>query len=234
MCGRYGFIPEKDFNNRFEIDDRRSKIDGGNLKMEDRYNIAPGEIVPVLTKNSPKKIEMMKWGLIPFWAKDPRIAYSTINARGEEIENKPAFRKPFRQQRCLIPASGFFEWRKVTEDKKSRKIPYWIRLKNQVNFGFGGVYDVWKDTEGYEIKSFAIVTTAANDLMKEIHDRMPVILNAKDEDTWLDNRVSDIKLLKSLIIPYPSENMEAWRVADLVNNPGNNSPQIIEKTKNRI
>jgi putative SOS response-associated peptidase YedK len=222
MCGRYGFIPGKDLYDRFELEDRR-------LTVEDRYNVAPGERMPVLTKNSPKKIEMMRWGLIPFWAKDPRIAYSTINARCEDIENKPAFRKPFKQQRCLVPASGFFEWRKVMDEGKPRKIPYWIRLKNLENFGFAGVYDIWKDAEDYEIKSFAIVTTTANSLMREIHDRMPVILDKNSEDTWIDNQITDIKILKNLLVPYPSDQTEAWRVADLVNNPRNNSLKILEK-----
>lgn len=141
----------------------------------------------------------MKWGLIPFWAKDPRISYSTINARSEEIENKPAFRKAFRTQRCLVPASGFFEWKKVSDMGKPVKIPYWIRVKGKNIFGFAGIYDVWKDAEGYEIKTFSIVTTKANKIMAEIHDRMPVILTSEDEEIWLDNKIYEIEKLKKIM-----------------------------------
>jgi len=222
MCGRYGFIPDKEFYDRFEIENRE-------VEVAPDYNAAPGMIMPVVTMNSPKRIEKMKWGLIPFWAKDSRIGYSTINARSEEIENKPAFRKAFRQQRCLVPASGFFEWKKVTDLGKPRKIPYWIRLKSKKIFGFAGIYDIWKDAEGYEIKSFSIVTTKANQIMSEIHERMPVILNKEVEDIWLDNQISDIKILKKIMLSYPSEEMETYRVADLVNNPRNNSPEVINQ-----
>lgn len=222
MCGRYGFVPDKDFYDRFEITNRDAEV-------VPNYNISPGGNISVITANSPKRIEKMKWGLIPFWAKDPRIKYSTINARAEEIETKPAFRKPFKNQRCLVPASGFFEWRRVTDSGKIRKIPYWIRLKDEENFVMAGIYDVWKDVQGYEIKSFAIITTEANSLMREIHERMPVILEKNTEDVWVDNQISDVALLKRLLVSYQSENMEIWRVSDWVNNPINNSKQVIER-----
>ena len=220
MCGRYGFIPEKDFYDRFEIENRE-------VEMTPEYNVAPGMIMPVVTMKSPKKIEKMKWGLIPFWARDPRISYSTINARSEEIEVKPAFRKAFRQQRCLVPASGFFEWRKVSDRGKALKIPYWIRLVERRIFGFAGIFDIWKDAQGFEIRTFSIVTTKANKTMTEIHDRMPVILKTEDEEDWLNNKFFEIRRLKKIMEPNEKDVMEAYRVADLVNNPTNNSPEIM-------
>ncbi len=211
MCGRYAFIPQGDFYDRFEIDDRE-------IKAGTSYNIAPGAMVPVVTINSPRKLQLMRWGLIPSWAKDPRIAYHTINARSEEIENKPAFRAAFKYRRCLVPASGFFEWKKAKDEGKSVKFPYWIKLKDADMFGFAGVYE-----EG----TFSIVTTAANEIMKPIHDRMPVILHREQEDRWLENSKFDLKELKSLMVPYPSEEMTAVRVSPRVNNPMNNSPDLL-------
>jgi len=187
--------------------------------------------LPVITNENPKQIQLFTWGLIPFWARDSRISYSTINARSEEIEVKPAFRKAFRQQRCLVPASGFFEWRKVSDRGKVLKIPYWIRLVERRVFGFAGIFDIWKDAQGFEIKTFSIVTTKANKIMMEIHDRMPVILNIEDEEDWLNNKFFDMGRLKKIMEPNITDNMEAYRVADLVNNPGNNNCGVIEKSQ---
>jgi putative SOS response-associated peptidase YedK len=212
MCGRYGFIPKSDFYDRFEID-------GRSLILEARYNVAPGAMVPVVTISSPKQLVLMKWGLIPSWAHDPKIAFSTINARSEEIEKKPVFRAAFKYRRCLIPASGYYEWKKVSDEGKPVKIPYWIRLKNEEMFGFAGIYE--EDT-------FSIVTTTANGMMKQIHERMPVILQKKDEDIWLDNSIYDLRELKNLMVPYPEKDLEYVRVSPRVNNPMNNDEELIK------
>ncbi len=197
MCGRYGLIPNKDFYERFEIVNRE-------LKIEEKNNASPGMFLPVITANSPKKVEMMKWGLVPHWAKNPKIGYKTFNARSEDIENKPAFRKAFKSGRCLVPANGFYEW--------NNKIPFWIKLKDDRVFAMAGIYDIWTDAEGYEMKSFAIITTEANNQMSKIHDRMPVIMDKNQEEVWLDKQITDIKKLKSLLIPYSGEKMQIMQV----------------------
>ena len=224
MCGRYGFTPGENFYSRFDIENRLERL-------ETHYNVTPGMQMPVIVRVHPggeqftPRVELMKWGLIPFWAKDPRIGYKMINARAEGIEDKPSFRKPLRSQRCLVPTSFFFEWRHIGEDK----IPYLIRLKGQDVFAFAGLYDVWKDAEGYPLKSFTIVTTEPNELLEEIHNRMPVILEEKAEDIWLDPQVSDVRILVSLLRPFQAERMEAYPVSKLVNNPANDNDEIIKR-----
>src|SRR3989344_1685469 len=167
MCGRYSLYVDdyEKFYNDFEITNRLDKLTS-------HYNITPGMHVPVITKQGPKTITLMKWGLIPFWSKDPKIGYKMINARSEGIEAKPAFRKPLRSQRCLIPTSGFYEWKHIEKDK----IPFYIKLKGQNIFTFAGIFDIWKDAEGRPLKSFTIITASPNKFMESIHDRMPVIL----------------------------------------------------------
>lgn len=215
MCGRYAFIPKSDFYDRFEIEDRAVKVGVS-------YNVTPGAAVPVVTMNSPKRLVLMRWGLIPDWATDSKIAYHTINARAEEIEKKPAFRRAFKYRRCLVPASGFYEWKKVSDEGKPVKIPYWIKLKNGEIFGFAGIYE--NDT-------FSIVTTMANEMMQPIHERMPVILHKKDEEIWLNNSKYDLGELKKMMAPYPTKEMEAVRISPRVNNPRNNDEELIKPVK---
>lgn len=183
-------IPGKNFYDRFEIENR-------NLKIEENNNISPGMMSPVITANSPKKVEMMRWGLVPHWAKDPKIGYKTFNARCEEIENKPAFRKPFRSQRCLVPANGFYEWK----DKK----PFQFGMKNGDYFSMAGIYDIWLDAEERPLKSFSIITTKANRIVSPIHGRMPVILQKEQEEVWLDNKNYDLNILKEIMRPGREE-----------------------------
>ena len=180
--------------------------------------------MPVITRNSPNKAELMRWGLIPFWAKDPRIGYKMINARAEDIQFKPSFRKPIRSQRCLVPTSGFFEWKHVGEEK----IPYFIKLKGSDMFAFAGLYDIWKDVEEYPLKSFTIITTSPNSLVESIHNRMPVILDEKFEDIWLDNTITDVNKVVALLKPYDSSQMEAYPVSMLINNPANDLPEVVK------
>jgi putative SOS response-associated peptidase YedK len=224
MCGRYNLFDFKpdEMRDRFEIDE--SDIEFLN-SLEPSYNIAPSQRNPVITKHSPNHIEVMRWGLIPFWAKDLSIGYKMINARAEGIESKTSFRKAFKYQRCLVPASGFYEWR-VTD---SGKVPYLIHLKKQPLFAFAGLYEMWKDVEGKEIKSYTIITTQPNDLMATIHNRMPVILNKEDEELWLNPDVVEPERLLSLLTPYPEKEMEAYPISTKVNSPKNNEPSITQE-----
>jgi putative SOS response-associated peptidase YedK len=216
MCGRYGFVPGERFTERFEITNR-------DVELSPHYNVTPGLRMPVVVRNSPNSVELMKWGLVPSWSKEPRVKFSTINARAETITSSPVFRTPFRSSRCLVPASGFFEWQATTEGK----LPYFIHLKDTELFTFAGLYDVWKDAEGKEFPTYTIITTTPNSLMAPIHNRMPVILKHEDEDVWLDKAADTTRLL-SLLVPYPVEEMEAYRVSRAVNNPRNDSEELIQ------
>jgi len=197
------------------------------------YNITPGLINPVITRNSPNRLEFMKWGLVPFWVKDPKIGYKMINARAEDIEKKPSFRKPIRSQRCLVLTTGFYEWKKMILENKEEKIPFYITLKGQEIFSFAGIYDEWKDAEGYPIKSYAIITTAANKMMGEIHDRMPVILSESDEDIFLDQK-TPLEVILKLLKPCSSDTMQAYPVSKDVNSPKNDSKDLLRKINNAI
>ena len=168
---------------------------------------------------------MMRWGLVPFWAKEASIGYKMINAKGETITEKPSFRKPFKEKRCLVLGDGFYEWNKP--DKKN-KIPFRFVLKSRDPFAFAGLWDAWKTPEGEMLLSFTIITTTANELMEPIHDRMPVILHEKDEGMWLDPQLNDSEKLSTLLKPYPSNEMGAYKVSTIVNSPKNDTPKCIE------
>lgn len=180
MCGLYGFYPGNDFYERFNIVNRLERL-------EAHYNVAPGYRMPVVTCHSQNSVEVMKWGLIPHWAKDPSIGYKLINARAESVSEKPAFRPSFLAKRCLVPSSGFYEWEKTDDGK----IPYHVTLKNKEMFSFAGLYDSWFDPEGKEIKTYTIITVEPNELVKAIHNRMPALLNKKEEGAWLDSGNTD-------------------------------------------
>jgi putative SOS response-associated peptidase YedK len=218
MCGRYGFIPGENFYSRFGVQNRLERL-------EAHYNAAPGMMMPVIVKDKAVETVLMKWGLIPSWAKDPKIGYKMINARAESILEKPSFGRPFARQRCLIPAVGFYEWKTIGDDK----VPYFIRLKNTDFFGFAGLYDIWKDTEGYPLQTFTIITTTPNNLLSGIHNRMPVILDKDVENIWLDRNYQDINKLAGYLKPYNEDQMEAYPVSKAVNNPVNDNPEIISK-----
>jgi putative SOS response-associated peptidase YedK len=217
MCGRYTFTLPSDFAARFGIENMEPDL-------EPRYNVAPGQILPVVVSNSPNRVELMRWGLVPSWAKDPKIGNRMINARAETVATKPAFRRPFVARRCLVPATGFFEWQK----QGSRKTPFYIRLKDQSLFAFAGLYDVWRDREGQELKTYTIITTTANGVVAPIHDRMPVILKQADEATWLDPGLRDQAALQRLLAPYDAEQMEFFPVSTRVNDPRHESADVLQ------
>jgi putative SOS response-associated peptidase YedK len=167
----------------------------------------------------------LKWGLIPEWAKDEKIAYRTLNARAETLLEKPAFKIPFQRKRCLIPADSFYEWKKT----KTGKQPMRIMLKSKELFSFAGLFDTWAAPDGTKISTCTIITTTPNELVAEMHDRMPVILRREDEAVWLDRSIRDIELLGSLLKPYPAEHMLAYPVSPLVGNVKNDVAECIKE-----
>lgn len=223
MCGRFVLSKPDKIKGRFDASNEMPLF-------EPSYNIAPGMITPVITRNSPNRIVMMKWGLVPFWSKDPKIGYKMINARAEGIESKPAFRKPTKSQRCLIPTDGFYEWKTLNLEGKEEKFPWYIGLNNRKLFAFAGIYDIWKDAEGKEFHTYAIITTKSNSLMKKVHDRMPVMLKKDDESIWLSSETPFERVLK-LLKPYPAKDMESYPVSKMVNNPRNDGDELIKEVK---
>lgn len=219
MCGRYGLIPGGNFYQRFRAE---NKVEG----LKEKYNIAPGIIMPVVIRDGNNLIQLMTWGFIPHWAKDPKIGYQMINARSESLLEKPAFREAFLRQRCLVPASGFFEWKKEGPEK----IPFYIKMKNDSLFAFAGLYDSWIDSQGKEVKSYTIITTQPNELISQIHTRMPAILDGNEENIWLDKETS-IDKLSAILHSFQCEDLIAYPVSKLVNNPENDTPEIIKEQK---
>jgi putative SOS response-associated peptidase YedK len=167
----------------------------------------------------------MRWGLVPAWAKDAKIGYSTINARSEDVESKPAFREAFKKRHCLIPADCFFEWMRL--DAKSKR-PFAIALKGGEPFAFAGLWESWRPKNGEPLETFTILTTSENELMQPIHDRMPVILDPIDYDRWLDAG-DPARPAVDLFRSYPAEKMLAWPVSDRVGNVRNNDPALLER-----
>ena len=220
MCGRYVLAQD------YEELKKRFGLDFKDFEMKPSYNIAPGQANPVITNGSGRSIKAMNWGLIPHWAKDPKIAYKMINARSETVAEKPSYRDAFKSKRCLIPASGFYEWQKSALDPK-KKTPIHIRLKESELFAFAGLWSLWKNSES-EIFSYTIITTEANDYLKEFHDRMPVILNQSDESKWLDHN-TPTEELQNIMLPRDDNRLEAYEVSKLVNAPRNNSEECIQK-----
>jgi putative SOS response-associated peptidase YedK len=217
MCGRYDYHP-KDFSDlriRFDLD--------GNLRLfKPRFNIAPSQEAPVIMNCEGRSVEMLQWGLVPSWANDASIGNRMINARCETIREKPSFRDLLATRRCLVLAHGFYEWRK----DGAKKIPMRFRLKSGNSFAFAGLWDSWRKPDGNFVHSFTIVTTKPNDLMRQIHNRMPVMLNDDDALTWLTDR-AEIGHSLTLLKPFPAELMECYQVSTLVNDPRNDSPACI-------
>jgi putative SOS response-associated peptidase YedK len=220
MCGRYAIVLVGDgtLQRRFSLEELLDE-------PQARYNAAPTQTLPVIVGDGANNLTMMKWGLIPFWAKDPAIGSRMINARAETVAEKPAFKQSLRSRRCLVPASGFFEWKREGETRT----PHYIHLKNEPLFAFAGLYDRWRDPDGQEVLSYSIITTEPNDLMAPIHNRMPVVLDREDEGIWLDPDITDPERLLPLLRPYPARAMEAYPVSRMVNSPSNDSPMILER-----
>lgn len=197
--------------------------------LQPRFNITPSLSVAVVrtgTGQGGRELVFLRWGLIPAWADDPSIGNRMANARSETVATKPSFRQAFRSRRCLIVSDGFYEWQKVD----GRKQPYHIRLPDERPFGLAGLWERW-DKGDNPVESCTILTTEANELMQPIHERMPVILPPEQYDFWLDPCSSDTERLAKLLRPYPSEQMVAYKVSTLVNNPRNDLAKCIEAVR---
>jgi len=217
MCGRYSETkPLIEIQKVYPF-----KLDSS---FEPSYNLAPSQPGLVITADAPDLIKVMNFGLVPFWAKDKKVGFSMINARSESLLDKPAFKPLLLQnKRCLVLADGFYEWEKVGKEK----LPYRFVLPDREIFAFAGLWSRWKNLVNKEpYESFTIITTAPNDLVKPIHDRMPVILSKDDESTWLSSDVPADQLL-TLLDAYPDEEMNKFRVAKEVNNVINNHAELI-------
>ena len=232
MCGRYALTtPPEILAKLFGV----SKAPA----MKPRYNIAPTQDVPIIRVNSSgeRVCEIVKWGLVPSWAKDPSIGSKMINARADSAAQKPAFRSAMRKRRCLVPADGFFEWKKLVSDSASMKKsgrqpakqPLYIHRADGRPMAFAGLYEQWSgNDEVNRLRTCVILTTAPNDLMKTIHDRMPVILDESEYEGWLDRDNEDAEALAPLLDAAPDGELEAIAVSRMVNSPANDDPRCIE------
>jgi len=218
MCGRYRLSRRKQ-----EIEEY---FDSGPWEEDwnPRYNIAPTEFVPIIRQNPKqpiRELSLMRWGLIPSWAKDASGAASMINARSETASTKPAFRDALRLRRCLIPADGFYEWQRAGKAKQ----PYCFEVSAGVLFAFAGIWDRWKSTSGNAVETCSILTTTANAATSAVHDRMPVILNRASYDLWLDPGMRDVAAAFELLKPYDARLMRSYPVSSRVNHVGNDDAE---------
>lgn len=220
MCGRYSLIFIDDLGKRFRIFDPM-------LGIRSHFNIAPSQVMPVIVNHGHNQMVMMQWGLVPQLAKDPKLSVHPINAKAETLAEKRLFRDLLRDKRCLVPASGFYEWKK----EGTRKIPFYIRLKETPLFAIAGLYDVWYDAGRVAHPTYTIVTTAANELVSPLHDRMPAILMREDEDHWLTGGSLSAGEMKTVLGPYPAGAMEAYPVSSRVNSTDTDDERLIQPLK---
>lgn len=222
MCGRFTLrtaAPEVA---------RAFRLIGTSGELTPRYNIAPSQMVAAVrvAGANVRQLVFLRWGLVPAWADDPAIGNRMINARAETVTEKPSFRKAFAVHRCLILADGFFEWQKTGTTAKAPKQPYFITMRDHCPFAFAGLWE--RNTRcGEPIETCTIITTVANDLMRPLHERMPVIVPADQHELWLDPAVHESERLLPLLVPYDSHAMQATPVSQLVNNPRNDSAACI-------
>jgi putative SOS response-associated peptidase YedK len=235
MCARYTLrLGAEAVKQLFEIEETP--------ELPERFNIAPTQEVPaVLTdKAGKRRLKMLRWGLVPHWAKDISMGQRLINAKSETVEEKPAFKQAFAKRRCLIPTDGFYEWKEIPEIQsdlfgnptpvkgKARKQPYHITLAEGGLFAFAGLWEFWKGDDGEDLLSCSILTCEPNELVAELHDRMPVIVAPEDFDLWLDRSVSDVGPLRPILQPFAAERMKITPVNPVVGNPTNEGSECIE------
>jgi putative SOS response-associated peptidase YedK len=221
MCGRFALIVDASvLADVFHVDPPRG--------LEPRFNIAPTQSVPIVraAAGGSRECAMVRWGLIPSWAKDESIGARMINARGETVAEKPSFRAAAKSRRCLVPASGFFEWAKTGDGKQ----PHFIHFADARPFAFAGLWERWLKG-GEPLDSCTIITTTPNDLVAGLHDRMPVILPPERYDEWLAPKPLATERLQELLAPHPSAGMEAYPVSTRVNRPGNDDPECIARSE---
>jgi putative SOS response-associated peptidase YedK len=216
MCGRYTVSSAEEVAEAFDVESYPS--------FGARYNVSPGQVVAVVGHKADglrRGLALLRWGLVPSWANDPKSGPKPINARSETVLDKPTFRDSFKEKRCLIPSSGFYEWLKAGRVKR----PHHIRLKGGGLFAFAGLWDVWKGDEE-QVATCCILTTTANELVRPLHDRMPVILTPDQYDPWLRND-TPVDQLQAMLQPYPADQMEVVEVVPLVNKVANDSPELL-------
>ncbi|MGH6952942.1 MAG: SOS response-associated peptidase [Alphaproteobacteria bacterium] len=222
MCGRYSItMPVEAMRRLF-------RITGELPALLPRFNVAPGQAVPIVRPAEGeaadgRSLVMMRWGLIPSWAKEPQIGYRMINARAETMAEKPAFRAAFRARRCLVVADGFYEWKSAGRTKQ----PYRIELADRSPFAFAGLWERWQAPEDAPIESCTILTTEANELLRPIHDRMPVILDEAGHEPWL--AVGQSRSVAGLLRPCPAERMAAYAISSRINSPRNDDSGVLER-----
>lgn len=220
MCGRYTLSSPTDLlADLLELD---SVPD-----LAPRYNIAPTQeaaVVRVTGETGARTLDLLRWGLIPFWSKDPGIGNRMINARAETVGEKPAYRTSFKRKRCLVPADGFYEWQATGGPKQ----PFYFRFEGGGPFALAGLWDRWEKGEGDPIETFTILTTEPNEVVAPVHRRMPVILDREAMAIWLDPAIEDAERLTPLLGPFPAAGMEGFPVSTFVNSPGNDTPRCIE------
>jgi putative SOS response-associated peptidase YedK len=219
MCGRYVITSSPEaFRTLFRYPERPD--------FPPRYNVAPSQPIPIVRMvEGERHFALVRWGLLPSWVNDPRRFTLLINARGESVSAKPAFRAAMKRRRCLVPADGFYEWRSVA----GRKVPYFVRTRSGAPLAFAGLWETWTGPNGEELDTAAIVTTAANRAMSDIHGRMPVIVPPEAFDLWLDCANVDDVTASALIAPAPDDLLEAHEVSTLVNRTANDSPALLER-----
>lgn len=216
MCGRYSFSRITGLVERFQIE----RIEA---ELVPRYNIAPGQLVPAVVNTGEKRLTLLRWGLIPYWAKDKLIGNWLINARAETLSSKPSFRACLEKRRCLVLADGFYEWQGKGRSKK----PYRFQRHDGEPFAFAGLWDTWRSPSGEVLQSCTIITTAADKLVAPVHQRMPVVLPAELEPVWLDHSVTDSRFLQDLLQPCLPDRWLAYEVSSLVNSPANDIPDCL-------
>ena len=219
MCGRFTITLEPAFF--------QQELDLGKILSEwtPRYNTAPSQDIPVVSNPVARDVVMLRWGLIPHWAKDPAIGSRMINARSETIQEKTSFKNAFKQRRCLILADGFYEWQKSSR-RGVPKVPYYFQLMDGAPFTFAGIWETWRSPEGEEVRTCSIITCTPNDLVASVHNRMPVILDKTTCWDWLVDQPADA--LQAMLIPYSASRMRSHAVGLTVNNPRNNTAECIQ------
>ena len=219
MCGRFSL------HSRLNLLLQQFSLEAG-PELAPRYNIAPTQTTPVVrvpTVQSPRQLTALRWGLVPFWAKEVGIGSRMINARAETLASKPSFRNAFKKRRCLVPTDGYFEWKK----KGKTKQPFYIRKADRTPFAMAGLWESWHPGKADAVETFTIITTEANDAMANIHDRMPVIVAPDHYEMWLDPDFEAEASLEAILQPYESEDLDLVPVSTIVNSPRNDDPECI-------
>jgi putative SOS response-associated peptidase YedK len=231
MCGRYGRRADKQRISEWFHTHNTNVFDESTYAPS--FNVAPQSFQPIVRlslETGERELTVMRWGLVPFWSKDGKMGFSTINAKAETIATSPAYREAWKRRRCLVPAEWFYEWQKTGEKTKQ---PFAIAMKDGGMFAFAGLWETWTDkASGQRLETYTIITTDPNELMEKIHTRMPVIVDQRNYERWMaptDQAHLPVDLLK----PYPAEEMTAWKVGDAVGNVRNNRPELAEPLAER-